>query len=130
MCNLQQRDPNLVKHGFSVYMTMENGERQKWHISRLIIKTVLAPSNSILLAAYFVSETIHQLRTTDDVPDLSALEVPYNIFMSVRKPRECLLEMSYRRPRTGVNPFPVVPATHSCEYLTIYIITVLNITIR
>ncbi|KAF9496512.1 hypothetical protein BDN71DRAFT_1430267 [Pleurotus eryngii] len=66
-CNLQLRHP-LVKQGYSVYMIMNNGKHCKWHIM-----------------AYYVVETVRQLRTVDDVSDLSVLEVPYSLFKISRE---------------------------------------------
>jgi len=57
---------NLIKQTYSVFVETTSG-RRKWH-----------------LIAYFTQDTVDYLRTVDDLPYLSCIRVPPNIYRSAR----------------------------------------------
>jgi len=57
----------LIKQTYSVYVDLSGRGRRKWH-----------------LIAYFTQETIDNLYTIDDFPELSSLQVPPGKFRSAR----------------------------------------------
>lgn len=56
----------LIKQTYTVFVNTRRGQR-KWH-----------------LIAYFTEETVHRLRSIDDIPELASLSVPGGRYISAR----------------------------------------------
>jgi hypothetical protein len=76
-------DP-FVKQTYSVYLSENEGNKRKWHLSASLIR----PSLILVLlfaAAYFTQATVDSLGTVDDIPVLKDLVVPEGLFKSSRR---------------------------------------------
>ena len=75
----------LVKQTYSVYVDLAGRGRRKWHLSafRSLIRAFQA-IDVRLSVAYFTQETIDNLYTIDDFPELASLQVPPGKFRSAR----------------------------------------------
>jgi len=67
----------LIKQTYSVYLELSTGRRTKWH-----------------LIAYFTQNTLDQLRTIDDYPLLSIIQVPEGAYKCARNPKRPIREMN------------------------------------
>jgi hypothetical protein len=75
----------LIKQTYTVYVNTGRGQR-KWHLSGY---HELCPVHSgnlipVLPVAYFTEETVHRLRSIDDIPELASLSVPAGRYISAR----------------------------------------------
>jgi len=66
----------LIKQTYSVFLDLR-GRQTKWH-----------------LIAYYTQNTLDQLRTIDDYPDLAAIEVPDGAYKGARNPKRPAREMT------------------------------------
>jgi hypothetical protein len=76
----------LIKQTYTVYVNTRRGQR-KWHLSGYPELCPLYPGNltsDILPVAYFTEETVHRLRSIDDIPELASLSVPAGRYISAR----------------------------------------------
>ena len=75
----------LIKQTYSVYVDLTGRGRRKWHLSafKFLIGTFQA-IDVLSAVAYFTQETIDNLYTIDDFPELVGLQVPPGKFRSAR----------------------------------------------
>ena len=75
----------LIKQTYSVYVDLTGRGRRKWHLSAFEFLISAFQATDVLSAvAYFTQETIDNLYTIDDFPELSSLQVPPGKFRSAR----------------------------------------------
>jgi Gti1/Pac2 family transcription factor len=75
----------LIKQTYSVYVDLSGRGRRKWHLSAFGFRiSALAAIHPLPLVAYFTQETIDNLYTVDDFPELAGLQVPGGKFRSAR----------------------------------------------
>jgi hypothetical protein len=76
----------LIKQTYTVYVNTRRGQR-KWHLSGYPQLCPVYPGNLIsviLPVAYFTEESVHRLRSIDDIPELASLSVPAGRYISAR----------------------------------------------
>jgi len=79
----------LIKQTYSVYLEPCTDRRTKWH-----------------LIAYYTQNTVEQLRTIDDFPDLATLQVPDGAYRGARNPKRPARETtSLGRPLMHHHPY-------------------------
>jgi hypothetical protein len=75
----------LIKQTYTVFVNTRRGQR-KWHLSgcsELLTLAFRQPDVSRPVA-YFTEDTVHRLRSIDDIPELASLSVPGGRYISAR----------------------------------------------
>lgn len=73
----------LIKQTYTVYVNTRRGQR-KWHLSTYFICSFNRNNADMFLVAYFTEDTVHRLKSIDDIPQLASLTVPAGQYVSAR----------------------------------------------
>lgn len=74
----------LIKQTYTVYVNTRRGQR-KWHLSGYSeLCTFISGNMTHFPVAYFTEDTVHRLRSIDDIPELASLSVPAGRYISAR----------------------------------------------
>lgn len=108
----------LIKQTYTVYVDTNIG-RRKWHLSKSfqlrgwhVAVQKYSKTFPPLIVAYFTEDTINQLRSVDDIPELVSLVVPHDRYKSARSAKG--------RPDHIFNPESEGPVFANTQYAQYY----------
>ena len=77
-----------------MYLELNTGRRTKWHLSMDYPIVVWIITDIVIIVAYFTQNTVDQLRTIDDYPQLVMVHVPEGAYKCARNPKRPVREMN------------------------------------
>lgn len=100
----------MIKQTYSVYINGHAGMK-KWHLSPFSSPSPYFISLTQVLAdAYWTQETIDQLQTIDDIPQLRHLQVPEGLYVCARTNR--MRDNFAKGGKVTSFPAPMIPPYH------------------
>ena len=103
----RRRGEHMIKQTYSVLVQIA-GTKKKWHLSSsllVVLRGVVQEAHDYGSDAYWTQESLDDLLTVDDYPELRSLDVPPSTYLCARTNR---MRETVARSGRG-NPFPTSP---------------------